>query len=102
MKIKIFKKTKDFKKKDFALNALLYWKFFVAVAGIVLFAAFFFGYRLFTGIIEESPDPLSTTDNSVPKVDEARINSALQYFKDREQRSADILNSPAPVVDPSL
>ena len=35
-------------------------------------------------------------------VNENRILKALDYFSAREEKSNEILNSPAPVVDPSL
>jgi hypothetical protein len=102
MKINFFKKENSFKKKDFVLNPNLYWKIAVWAALIAILASFFFGYYLFMqtnqGLVSSNNNP----SEQIPTVDKDKLGKVLDYFSVREQKSAEILNSPAPVVDPSL
>jgi len=104
MKINFFKKEKSFKKKDFVFNSNLYWKFAVGGGFVLVLLFSFLGYRFFTQMNQESVLPITSTNTSgqVPTVQKDRIEKALNYFSAREQKSAEILNSPVPVVDPSL
>jgi hypothetical protein len=47
---------------------------------------------------------LSTANNSgeLPLVNKDSLGKVLNYFSEKEKRSIEVLNSPAPVVDPSL
>jgi hypothetical protein len=105
MKIKFFKKENNFKKEKESLwwNINLYWELAVCFMFVVVFLAFFFGYYLFMGINKE-PIIMSSsgTSNQIQIIKKERIEKALQYFSLREQKSKQILNSPAPVIDPSL
>ena len=102
MKIKFFKKENNFKKKDFTLNPNFYWKIAVMFIFFSTVLSFFFGYRLFIKINQESILPITNNDEQLPIVNEDRIEKVLNYFSEREIKSNQILNSPAPVVDPSL
>jgi hypothetical protein len=105
MKIKFFKKENNFKKEKESLwwNINLYWKLTVSIMFAIFFLAFFFGYYLFMRINKEhSIISVSGTSNQAGTVKKERIDKALQYFSLREQKSKQILNSPAPVIDPSL
>jgi hypothetical protein len=102
MKIKLFKKGNDFKKKDFAFNPNLYWKFVVGGVFVMILLSFFFGYRLFMQINQEFVLSVTNNGGQVPLINKDRIDKVLNYFSEREKRSALILNSPIPVVDPSL
>jgi hypothetical protein len=102
MKINFFKKENNFKKKDFSFNTNFYWKLAVAVASVGVLWAFFFGYNLFMQINQESSFLSANPGTQIPTVDQNRLNKDLNYFSDRQRKSADILNSPSPVVDPSL
>lgn len=102
MKIQLFKKEKNFKKKNFQLNPNLYWKIAVFGALIIMILSFFFGYSLFAQINKE---PVATGGNGnggVPTVNEDRLKKDLDYFYMRAQKSNQILNSPSPIIDPSL
>jgi hypothetical protein len=46
--------------------------------------------------------PIINTGGQIPTVDKNRIEADLNNFTLRENTSTQILNSPAPVVDPSL
>jgi hypothetical protein len=101
MKIKIFKKEKNFKKKDFNFNLNFYWEIvvFLAVAMLLFFA--FFSYRFFVQTNREPALPAESGSNQVPKVSQERLTKVLNYFSEKEIKSVNIINSPAPVVDPS-
>jgi hypothetical protein len=99
---KFLKKQKKFEKKDFMLDAFFYWKLAVLGAFLMIILFFFFGFYLFTKINRE-PD-LSTLSEvrQIPTVDKNRMSEVISIFTEREKKSAEILNSPSPVVDPSL
>ena len=102
MKITLFKKQNNFKKKDFQFNPDFFWKIAVAVVFISVFLSAFFGYRLFTLINQESILPTVNENEVLRAINQDRISKALNYFSEREKKSERILNSPPPVVDPSL
>jgi len=101
MKIKLFKKKKNFKKKDFAFNTNLYWKVAVGGSLVVIVLSSAYGYVLFKDISREFALPAGNEDQSII-VREDRINKALDYFSQKEEKSVEILGSPDSVVDPSL
>ncbi len=102
MKIDFLKKNNSFKKKNFSFNPSLYWRFALVVVFSLLVIACIFGYSLFVGTDQESIQPALSDGSKAIKVDIDRIDKALNYFSDRETKSNQIINSPAPVVDPSL
>jgi hypothetical protein len=99
--MQIFKKKNNFRKKEFGFNANLYWEFAALFAALFIAASFVFGYLLFLRIDREFT--LSPENGSVriPMLDRERLGNALHYFSEREKKSAEIINSPSPVVDPS-
>ena|SRR3989344_7251467 len=100
--IKFFKREKHFKKKSGEVNIDLYWSFIFYTGFFLTLAAFAFGLYLFGRINKElilSADGISGQFQTIKK---ERIEKALEYFSLRKQKSSQILNSPAPVVDPSL
>ncbi|KKR67950.1 MAG: hypothetical protein UU10_C0033G0010 [Parcubacteria group bacterium GW2011_GWF1_40_6] len=99
---KLFKKEKNFKKKDFVLDALFYWKLAVGGAFVLIIASFIFGYLLFSKINTE-PDLLNLNETEqIPIIDQDRMLRVFEIFQKREAETIEILNSPVPVVDPSL
>ena len=102
MQIKLLKKEKSFKKKNFIFHPDLFWK--IAVGGVLvsILFSFFFGYRFFTEINQEPILPATNESEQIETVKKDRIEEILRYFSEREKKSAEILNSPAPFVDPSL
>jgi hypothetical protein len=102
MKIKFFKKENNFKKKNFAFSPSFCWKFAIGGAFIMILLSSFFGYRLFTQTNQEPVLSVMNESGQVPTVKKNRIEKILNYFLEREQKSAKILNSRAPVIDPSL
>ncbi|MDD5721008.1 MAG: hypothetical protein PHT16_00980 [Candidatus Pacebacteria bacterium] len=101
-KINLFKKEKSFKKKDLTFHSSLYWRIILFVAAIIILLSFIFGYRLFLQINQDPALPIGDNSGQLPLVNKDRIDKALNYFSERESKSTEILNSPAPIVDPSL
>jgi hypothetical protein len=102
MQIKLFKKRNNFKKKDFILNSNLYWRIAISGAFGLILLSFSFGLYLFLQINQESVLPETNGSTQTPMVNKDRISKVLNYFSEREKKSAEILNSPVPIVDPSL
>ena len=93
---------KKFKKKTVLPNPNTYWMaiFFLSLALILV--AFIFSFYLFTKINREEALPREGEKERLQKINPDRINKAIQVFEQREKTSDSIINSPAPVVDPSL
>lgn len=102
MEIKIFKKERSFKKRNSELNPQLYWNLLVYLTlGSVLISALL-GYRLFKEINRELPVSPQFDHSKSDLIKKERINKVLLYFSEREEKSNEIRNSPAPIIDPSL
>jgi type II secretory pathway component PulC len=102
MKIKIFKKENNFKNKDLNFNLNLYWEIAICSTLILVALSSFFAYNLFQQMKQKFVLPTTAESGQVPTISQDRINEVLNYFSDKEKKSTQILNSPAPVVDPSL
>lgn len=102
MKIEIFKKHNNFNKKSPNLDPVFYWKFVATIIFILIIIFFFFGYFTFTKVNQEQDLSTMGGGEKVPSVNKDRIGKILNYFSEREQKSKEILNSGASVVDPSL
>ena len=103
MELKFLKKEKSFKKTNLFFNTNLYWQLAVCGAFILSVASCFFGYYLFINTNNESISQSPTYDykrNEI--VNKEKIDTILDYFSARKQKSNQILYSPSPVVDPSL
>ena len=103
MELKFLKKEKSFKKTNLFFNTNLYWQLAVCGAFILSVASCFFGYYLFINTNNESISQSPIYDykrNEV--VNKEKIDTILDYFSVRKQKSNQILYSPSPVVDPSL
>lgn len=102
MKIEIFKKQKHFQKGGFHTNPDICWEIVMYVAFAIVLAVLVFGYYLF-GQIDKGFSIEGVDTNAQAKlVNKDRIGKVLQYFTQREEKSMKILNSPSPIVDPSL
>ena len=101
MEIKFLKKKKVFKKVDRDINPDFYWKSILGVTFFIIIASLIFGFLLFTKTNKDLVLPVINT-NEQEIVKKERIEKVLQYFKESEKKSNNILNSPSPLVDPSL
>jgi hypothetical protein len=98
--LKILKPKKKFKKGGIHINPDVYWGILLGVVLVVCVASVLFGYFLFKKT-NQNLSVNSAENNSVEKIDQARIDNALEYFSNRANKSSEILNSPSPIVDPS-
>ena len=102
MQIKFFKlkKEKNFKKKSSEIRPYFYWSLIFYMGLGLTLLAFAFGFYFFRQINKEYVSANSTKGQETVKRE--RIQKVLEYFSLREEKSQKILNSPAPVIDPSL
>ncbi|MEK7128239.1 MAG: hypothetical protein AAB933_01585 [Patescibacteria group bacterium] len=103
MKISL-KRERKFKKEEESwwLNMDIYWKLAVLLMFLGTVLAFFFGYRLFIEINKELVVFSNDANSQIETVKKETIEKTLQYFTEREKKSKEILNSPSPLIDPSL
>ncbi len=102
MKIKFLKTKKVFKKQDFTIYPSFYWKMLLAASFVLMLASFLFSFLIFLKINKETTVSPEELDLQTQTVKHERIDSVLKYFKEREDKTNEILNSPAIVIDPSL
>jgi hypothetical protein len=101
MQIKFLQKKTNFKKTNFYFNSNFYWGLIVCMVFIISLFSALFGYYLFMQVNKEPTVLIQGLDPS-QTVKKERLQKASEYFSVREKKSAEILNSSAPVVDPSL
>ena len=99
---KFLKKEKSFKKEGSWLNPNFYWKLAIYFVFAMILFSLFFGYSLFIRINKEPTLSANRVSEQIETVKKERVEKVLEYFSLRKQKSNQILNSPAPVVDPSL
>ena len=102
MKIHFPKKEKNFRKKSSEINIRLYWHIIFFLGFVLTLAAFSFGFYFFRQISLESVLEKIGASQQAETVKKERIGKVLEYFAEKKQKSNQILNSPAPIVDPSL
>ena len=100
--IKFFKKRNSFKKKSEEINPSFHWIFIFFMGFLLTLTAFAFGFYLFKQINKEPILSVNSVSGQVETVKKERIEKILEYFSLRKKKSNQILNSPAPIVDPSL
>ncbi len=101
---KLFKREKNFTKdkETFRLNINFYWQLAVLIMFIVIILSSVFGYYLFVQINQESVVSSGGDSPKIETVKKERVEKVLEYFLEREKNSNRILNSLAPIIDPSL
>lgn len=102
MKLEIPKFKKSFKKESFSVNPNTYFRYVIIISFAVILVGFGFGFYSFK---EFGSDSSSTTNNYEKTIElskKEKIKKVLEYFSERENKSIEIVNSPAPVTDPSL
>ncbi len=96
--IKFFKKHKE----NILRNVALFWKLAVCLMFLGAVFSAVFGYYLFVkinkGVVLRGDAPGA----QIETVKKERIEKALEYFSERTDKSIEILNAPAPIIDPSL
>ena len=101
MKIKFFKREKKFKKGGFHANPDISWEIVLYLAFALVVASFVFGFLLLKEINKEAGEGEVNARGQAKIIEKERIDKALDYFAEREKKSAEISNSPSPIVDPS-
>ena len=101
MQINFFKPKNNFKKKRIEPNPNFYWKIAVLCTLILMVCVFGFGYYMFTMVNDEAPYSSETTIKKEP-VEKERLEKILDYYAAKNKKLNQIINTDAPVVDPSL
>ncbi|HNW71436.1 MAG TPA: hypothetical protein PKZ36_00970 [Candidatus Paceibacterota bacterium] len=102
MKIKFPKFKKNYENQNFKISPDIYWNILIVLFFIIIIAVFIFSFNLYKQTSVESEVTYQNISGKIEKEKKEKINRVLEYFSEREQKSNEILNSPAPVVDPSL
>ncbi len=100
MEINFFKKKKKFRKGGMDIKPDLYWRYILYMVFVLIIASCAFGIYLFWGVNTESAPIVNSSGQDMIKKE--RLDKVLEYFSEREKKSVEILNSPSPIVDPSL
>lgn len=99
----LFKKKKKFTKEGFAVNPSLYWRFILTLAFFIIVLAFLFGFYLLNQLNKPFvPKEEDVSGVNVEVTNEERLNKILEYFKEREVVSEEIVKEPTSVKDPSI
>jgi hypothetical protein len=101
MNLKFLKKKKKFRKGGLGIKPDLYWEYLLFMTFLLAFFFCAFGLYLFIKINKESVSSIVNT-NEQEIIKKERLNKVLSSFKEREKKSIEILNSPSPIIDPSL
>lgn len=102
MDLKIPKIKRSFKKEKLHIHPITSWKIVLCVAALLILASFAFSFNLFMQVNKELVVPAEEIKGQIKIVRKESIEKTLEYFSEREKKSAEILDSPSPVVDPSL
>jgi hypothetical protein len=101
MNLKFPKIKKAFRKGGLHTNPDVYWDILQAAAFIIMVSSFIFGFYLFRKIDREFVTINDDSNSQVKLIGKERVDKILEYFKDKENKSIEILNSPSPIIDPS-
>ena len=99
--LKIFSHKKHFKKRGASIKPHLYWRYILIFTFVLALLLCAFGWYLFIKVDRASNLPQINLDKQ-GEINETRILEALDYSKKKQEKSLDILNSPSPIVDPSI
>ena len=78
------------------------WMIIFYLGFILTVFAFAFGLYLFLKINKENISLPPSEDQRLSKISKTRVDKILEIFEQRKKASSAIINSRAPVVDPSL
>ena len=103
MEIKFLKKKRKFRKGGLGIKPDLYWMCLLYMTFTLIFLSCAFGLYLFIEVNKEPiPTVMNMNVNEKGITEEERLTKALEYFSERKKKSIEILNSPSPIIDPSL
>jgi len=101
MNLKFLKKKKKFKKGGLGIKPDLYWQYILLATFILIILASVFSLYIFWEVNNASILPASNTGEQ-EAIKKERIDKVLEYFQERGKKSLEIINSPSPIIDPSL
>ena len=101
LKLKFSKNQKIFKKDESNIDPNVYWKIIVFTFFILSGLAFAFGLY-FLNKLEKEFSVNQNSSSALETDNQERMQGVLEYFSERENKSKQIINSPSPVIDPSL
>ncbi len=102
MQIKFSKPNSKLHKAKVHINPDLYWQIIILCSVVVAILGAVFGFYLFGQVNKEFNLLDVNTGKTSERIKKDRLDNALGHFELRETRSQDILDNPAPIVDPSL
>jgi|GEM_PF-1957613 len=102
MKIKFPKIKKNYRKESLKVSPNIYWAIIVALFFVIVVGDFVFAYNLFNKTAQDETLLVLNQNSQVEREKKAEINRVLNYFSARAEKTSEIINSPALVVDPSL
>jgi hypothetical protein len=104
MEIKFFKKEKNLVKgkRSLWMDINLYWRLAILLLFAMAVSSAFFGYYFFKKVNAEIVPEEGGEGSQIKTIKRERIEKVLEYFSMRKERSNEILNSPSPLIDPSL
>ena len=88
-------------KKNFEINPTFYWELIFFITLIAIIAFLIFGYHVFINTNQEPVLPVGNDATQVGTVDKNSIENVINLFSEKAEISNQILNSSAPIVDPS-
>ncbi len=101
MRIKFLQLKRKFKKGGSGVKPDLYWRCILSGSLVLVLGSLVFGLYLLLETNKELVLPVIDREGKEISI-QKRLSETLQYFWEREKRSVDILDSPSPVIDPSL
>ena len=102
MTLKLFKKQKSFRKGGLHIDPNICWKYILFATFTIILLSFAFSFFLFLEVNKSSPVSSAPATSTLDQISGERIDKALEYFRNRQTKSSEILNSPSPLVDPSI
>jgi len=78
----------------------VYWDYLLLSMAAVVILSFTWAIYLFL-VIRQSPPSTPYPSMKAYETEKEKINQALEYFRARARKSAEIITSPSPVADPS-
>jgi Tfp pilus assembly protein PilO len=99
--LKFLKREKNFKKESIWLDINMYWRGAICFILLSTLFSLTFGYIFFMKNSQDISNSSNVTSEQVETISKDRINNVLNIFSVRQQTTEKIINSPAPVVDPS-
>jgi len=83
-------------------NPNVYWDFILLLAFLLFVFYVVTGFLLFKNVNSKISLPADGSSVDASLAPGERVEKTLEYFRERENKSIETINSPSPVIDPSL